>query len=126
VFQKNLTKKILHQRTNLNYGQTYNYEKQTQLMNYLASNQTATADNYRHISILPAVSKILERLMYNKQISFLDKYNKQISFLDKYNILAKQQFGFRKGRSTEHVVVHLVDYITNCFDKKQSVFGIFF
>jgi retron-type reverse transcriptase len=64
---------------------------------------------------LPAVSKILERLMYNRLISFLDRYN----------ILAKQQFGFRKGRSTEHAVVHLVDYITNCFDKKQSVFGIF-
>ena len=31
--------------------------------------------NYRPISILPTFSKILERLMYNRLINFINKYN---------------------------------------------------
>ena len=46
--------------------------------------------NYRPISILPTFSKILERLMYNRLIIFINKYN----------ILYKYQFGFRKNHST--------------------------
>jgi hypothetical protein len=43
-------------------------------------------NNYRPVSILPAFSKILEKLAY-KRIS---------GYLDKHNILYKYQFGFRK------------------------------
>jgi len=48
-------------------------------------------DNYRPVSILPAFSKIIEKLVYKRIIHFLDKHN----------ILYKYQFGFRQGRSTE-------------------------
>ena len=31
--------------------------------------------NYRPISLLPSFSKILEKLMFNRMIEFLDKHN---------------------------------------------------
>jgi len=46
--------------------------------------------NYRPISVLPAFSKITERLVYNRLIEFLNKYN----------ILSTSQYGFRKKFST--------------------------
>ena len=42
-------------------------------------------NNYRPISILPVFSKLLERLMYNRLISFINKHK----------LLNKFQFGFR-------------------------------
>ena len=50
----------------------------------------ALFSNYRPISLIPVVSKILERLMYNRL------YN----FLTEHNILSMNQFGFRKKYST--------------------------
>ena len=47
--------------------------------------------NYRPISVLPGFfSKILERLMYNRVIKFINKHD----------ILYKYQFCFKKGHST--------------------------
>ena len=43
-------------------------------------------NNYRPVSLLCSLSKILEKIMYNRVISYLD-YDK---------ILFKYQFGFRK------------------------------
>ena len=42
--------------------------------------------NYRPISIIPSLSKILERLMYNRINNFLAEYN----------ILSNKQYGFRE------------------------------
>ena len=50
--------------------------------------------SYRPISILPAFSKILEKLAYKRIMHFLDKYD----------ILHDNQFGFRKHRSTEMAI----------------------
>jgi potassium voltage-gated channel Eag-related subfamily H protein 8 len=47
--------------------------------------------NYRPISLLCAFSKILEKLMYNRLLSFLTRNT----------ILTEAQHGFRKNRSTE-------------------------
>ena len=53
--------------------------------------------NYHSISILPLFSKIFERLMFNRTYSFVDKHD----------ILYKKQFGFQKGKSTEHAILDL-------------------
>ena len=66
---------------------------------------TADISNYRPISVLPCFSKILERVMYNR----LYKY------LTDQKILHPQQFGFRKGHSTEHAIAQLVDQINESF-----------
>ena len=46
--------------------------------------------NYRPISVLPAISKIMERILYNQL------YN----YLTKFGLLSNSQFGFRKSHST--------------------------
>ena len=71
--------------------------------------------NYRPISVLNIYSKTFERLMYNRLIQFLDK-NK---------VLYQNQFGFRQGHSTHHVLITLVDNITKSLDNGDIVIGVF-
>ena len=79
------------------------------------SNDLKEFSNYRPVSILPLFSKILERLMYNRLLSFVNK-NK---------ILYEFQFGFRKGRSPDLALIYLVDKITNALEKGEYVLGLF-
>jgi retron-type reverse transcriptase len=58
-------------------------------------------NNYRPISLLPVLSKVLEKLI-NKQIT--DK-------LDEKMIIDENQYGFRTGHSTEDAVVKFIDMI---------------
>lgn len=71
--------------------------------------------NYRPISILPAFSKALEKII-SIRIN---------SFCDKNNILSTQQFGFRKGRSTELALLTQKDIILQSFEDKKLTMGIF-
>ena len=62
---------------------------------------TVDISNHHPISILPFFSKIFELVMYNRQYKYL--INKIM--------LHPEQFGFRKGHSTEHAIPQLVDQI---------------
>ena len=64
--------------------------------------------NYRHISVLAILSKILERHVH---ISF---YN----FLTENDLLSDSQFGFRKSRSCELAVTDLIDRLLNNMDNR--------
>jgi hypothetical protein len=60
--------------------------------------------NYRPISLLPAINKIFERLIYDRLVSFFKKYN----------IINENQFGFRQGYNTELAVAKFhEDTLTN-------------
>ena len=54
-------------------------------------------NNYRPISVLTIFSKVFEKCIYNRLISFLDKHR----------ILIKNQFGFRRGHSTSMAILEL-------------------
>ena len=54
--------------------------------------------NYRPVSILPALSKILERIVYNRLINFWNKFN----------ILSNNQYGFRKNHSYYYLCVNSI------------------
>lgn len=71
--------------------------------------------NYRPISVLTSLSKILEKVI-NKRL---------MAYLESYNILSNAQYGFRSGKSTEGAVTGLVDLIVEKVDKKKKVIGIF-
>ena len=58
-------------------------------------------DNYRPISILPTVSKIVERAAH------IQLYN----YLDSNGLLHVKQFGFRRKRSTSSAQLHFSDDI---------------
>ena len=64
--------------------------------------------NYRPISVLAILSKILERHVH---ISF---YN----FLTENDLLSDSQFGFRKSRSCELAVTDLIDRLLNNMDNR--------
>ena len=71
--------------------------------------------NYRPISILPAFSKIFEKLAYNRIINFLDKHD----------ILSDNQYGFRKGRSTDTAIHVLVEKFYENVENDDIMIGLF-
>lgn len=71
--------------------------------------------NYRPISVLPIFSKILEKLLYNRLLTFLNMHS----------ILASNQFGFREKHSTFMALLNLVDRISGKIDNKEYSIGIF-
>ena len=72
-------------------------------------------NNYRPISLLSVFSKIIERLMYNRLIEFMNKNN----FFNKY------QFGFRNNHSTVVALIVLFENLTEALDKGDCAIGIF-
>ncbi|PZC78071.1 hypothetical protein B5X24_HaOG202606 [Helicoverpa armigera] len=72
-------------------------------------------NNYRPISILPALSKVLERLLNQRLIKFLESKA----------LLSPAQFGFRNGRSTNDAVHELVDAIVSNLDVKKKCITVF-
>ena len=72
-------------------------------------------NNYRPISILPAFSKLFEKVVYNRIYDFLIKQD----------ILYKKQFGFRRNHSTSLALVQLVNNIASSVDNNEISAGIF-
>ena len=72
-------------------------------------------DNYRPISLLITISKILEKLMYKRVYNFLDNTTQIYS----------SQYGFRKQHSCEHAVQELVGNILKGKEKHEHSIGIF-
>ena len=70
--------------------------------------------NYRPISLLPQFSKILEKLI---AVRF-------ISFIEKEKILINEQYGFQKHVSTSHALHSIVENITESLENKLNVIGI--
>ena len=57
-------------------------------------------NNYRPISLLSAISKVLETIMDN-QLS---------SYFESKKLLKKNQYGFRSGHLTEFAALELIDF----------------
>ena len=64
--------------------------------------------NYRHVSLLPQFSKILEKI-FSEQLDV---------FIEKQNILCESQYGFRSNRSTSMALLELIEEITSAVDNK--------
>jgi hypothetical protein len=71
--------------------------------------------NYRPISLLPAFSKIFEKVLYKRL------YNHLLS----NNMLVKEQFGFRCNTSTEMAIYTLVNNNLSSLNTKTLVGGLF-
>ena len=71
--------------------------------------------NYRPISLLSTINKILEKVMYKRVMSFLNKFK----------ILYKYQFGFREKHSTIQAVIEITDNIISELEKKNIIAGIY-
>jgi hypothetical protein len=72
-------------------------------------------DNYRPISLLSAISKILEKAVANRLMSHLRANN----------LIYKGQFGFQPNVSTVHHLLKLTNFVTEELNKKNYTVGIF-
>ena len=71
--------------------------------------------NYRPISVLPILSKLLEKIIYNQMHDHLSENN----------LLFDHQFGFRRNHSTYMPVALIQDLISKSFMDKQVTAGLF-
>ena len=71
------------------------------------SGNTKILNNHRPISILPAFSKLLEKLVCNRLVQFIENKNP----------LYQHQYGFREKHSTIHPVLQLLKDISIANDK---------
>ena len=63
----------------------------------LKKDDKTNKENYRPISILPTLSKVYERLIYNQMCPYFDK------------LFSKFQWGFRKGFNDEHCLITMIE-----------------
>ena len=61
-------------------------------------------ENYRPVSILPTLSKVYERCIYDQMYSYFDQ------------ILSKYQCGFRKGYNAQHCLLVMIEKWKNALD----------
>lgn len=74
-----------------------------------------SVSQYRPISLLPTFSKLFEKIMKDRILSFLNKNN----------FLCYQQFGFREGKSTEDAILKLCSEICDGFNNNNSPIALF-
>ena len=84
-------------------------------MPVLKSGDPKLFSDYRPILLLPSVSKVIERLVYNRLYKFISKHN----------LLYSKQYGFRRNHSTYMAAISLVDKISQGLDNKLTTAGIF-
>lgn len=72
-------------------------------------------DNYRPISLLTSVSKVLERVIFIRLFKFLESNH----------LFDPSQFGFRPKHSTIDAITVLVNDILDSFDKKHFTMAAF-
>ena len=65
-------------------------------------------ENYRPVSILPAISKVYEKLMEEQLNVYFE------------NILSKFQCGFRKGFSSQHCLIYMIEKWKKSLDNKGA------
>ena len=65
--------------------------------------------NYRPIFLLSNIEKILEKLMYKRLYTFLNKNN----------IIYNLQFRFRQQNSTSHSLMNIIEKITKALDDEN-------
>ena len=79
------------------------------------SGSTNYFNNYRPISLLPQLSKMLEKLYSNR----LNIFSKTC------DILNHCQYGFNEKVFTTHALVKVVSVITNSLNKRKHYIGVF-
>ena len=82
-------------------------EKCAEISPVFKSEERYAMDTYRPISVLPVLSKIVERVVYRQVYEYLCRSR----------LLSENHFGFRRGSSTKHAVIYFTDQIRMCMDK---------
>ena len=86
-----------------------NSEKCARVIPIYKSGEKSNFDNYRPISVLNVLSKVLEKIVH-KQLS---------EYLETNKLLSDAQYGFRRGRSTQDAVTLFLDHIRSNMDASR-------
>ena len=79
------------------------------------ANNPDVFNNYRPVSLLCTLSKVLERVMYSRLIEYLETFK----------ISLDNQFGFRKWHSSYMALIQLMDQLIKSLEKGETVIGVF-
>ena len=71
--------------------------------------------NYRPISTLTIYSKIFEKLVHKRMVSFISKYN----------IIKPNQFGFQSNKSTSDAILEFLENIYDSFNNNKHYLSIY-
>ena len=80
--------------------------KKSKIIPLYKKGDSSLLSNYRPISLLPTISKIFERIIYNQLYQYFNDNE----------LLAEQQYGFRAQHSTEYAAIKLFDNISKEMD----------
>ena len=78
------------------------------------SGDCALTNNYRPISLLPVISKVIETIIYTQPSLYFES-NK---------LFSDSQYGFRPNHSTEQATLELTDIIISAMDNNEVPIGI--
>jgi hypothetical protein len=90
--------------------------KKSRTVPIFKSGDPTLCDNYRPISLLSSMSKILEKIVSTQLVNHLDRND----------ILHEHQYGFQRGKSTEHNLIHALNFIGNSINENKYCLGVFF
>ena len=77
--------------------------------------------NYRPISLLPVISKVVEKVVYRRLSSFVFSTNST----DGNSLISNHQYGFRPSFSTLHALTDATEFVRVNLDKGLCVLGLF-
>jgi len=97
------------------FGEFPDLFKLARVVPVFKSGSRLSTNNYRPISLLSNISKIVEKLMNSRIYSFLQK-NK---------VFYENQFGFRLNLSTNDALICILDSLQSQIDKGNFSCGIF-
>ncbi|CAB4044229.1 Hypothetical predicted protein, partial [Paramuricea clavata] len=89
--------------------------KNAKIIPVYKSGSVSELDNYHPISILPAISKIVERLVHDQLAKFLEDSS----------LFSPTQFGFRSKYSTGLAVTYFTDTIRKKIDRRKLTGAVF-
>lgn len=75
----------------------------------------ANPKNYRPISLLDTLSKVMESILLARLLKFISNND----------LLPNEQFGFRSKHSTNHALMRLVEDISKGFNNNQTTVAVF-
>ena len=99
----------------LNTGVFPDHLKKAKVIPVFKKDDKTLLKNYRPISLLPIISKILEKIVYS-QLSH---------YFIKNQLFNPYQYGFRTNHSTEHAVLEITDRIISSMDQGDTPVAIF-
>ena len=99
----------------LSKGEFPNSLKVAKVVPIFKKGDPALPENYRPISLLPSINKLLEKII-EKRIR---------NFLVEKNILYEYQFGFRTGYSTSQALMEIINNIYTHLDNGQHILGVY-